>query len=88
MTARRERARIAVTLKGGMLDDYATVRRYIEGVNRFAREIADKTPRSFVLPMRLSDTEIVRMAAQPVARATSGRGREGAEAGRRSMLAD
>lgn len=49
--------RIDVTLQGAMLDDYATVRRYIQGLNRL---IADrKVP---ALPIRLSDTEIIKMA--------------------------
>jgi hypothetical protein len=47
--------RIDVTLRGEMLDDYATVRRYIEGLNRFMAErniAAD--------PIQLSDTEIIK----------------------------
>ena len=75
-----------MTLKGGMLDDYATVRRYIEGVNRFAREMVDKTSRSFVLPMHFSDTESYGWrSAGP--RAQFGK-RKVRKPGRRAMLAD
>jgi hypothetical protein len=55
--------RIDVTLRGKMLDDYATVRRYIEGLNRIMAE--RKIP--FAEPFRLSDTEVIRMALSTAA---------------------
>jgi hypothetical protein len=62
--------RIDVTLRGEALDDYSTVRSYIEGLNRLARERgffnttktrADGTV--VKLPaIRLSDAEVIKMA--------------------------
>jgi hypothetical protein len=49
--------RIDVTLRGAALDNYATVRSYIEDLNRFAAE-----RRRVWLPIRLSDTEVIKMA--------------------------
>jgi len=49
--------RIHVTLRGKALDDYATVRRYVEGLNQLIAEREIKQP-----PIRLSDTEIIKMA--------------------------
>lgn len=58
-TAERDQGerRIDVTLKGAMRDDYETVRRYIEDLNRI---IADR--RFPAPPIRLSDTEVIRKA--------------------------
>ena len=49
--------RLDVTLSGAALDDYATVRQYIEGLNCFASE-----RKIFGFPIRLSDFEIVKIA--------------------------
>jgi len=45
-----------------MLDDYATVRRYIEDVNRLPARSWTRPRVPLWLPLRLSDTEIIRMA--------------------------
>ena len=59
--------RIDITLRGKALDDYATVRRYVEGLNQLIAEREIKQP-----PLRLSDAEIIKMAlsyaATPCAR--------------------
>jgi len=84
---RRDGARrIDVTLKGDMLDDYATVRRYIDGFNRVAREIADRNPRSPILPIRSSDTEVIRMALSHAAAAMREEQKKAQKAGQRSLL--
>lgn len=70
--------RIDVTLKGQMLDDYATVRRYIEGLNRLIRERNMKIP-----PIRLSDTEVIRTALSYAAATMR---EEDDKAGLRTML--
>ena len=49
--------RIDITLRGKALDDYATVRRYVEGLNQLIAEREIKQP-----PLRLSDTDIIKMA--------------------------
>jgi hypothetical protein len=49
--------RTDITLRGKALDDYATVRRYVEGLNQLIAEREIKQP-----PLRLSDTEIIKMA--------------------------
>src|SRR6516165_6980247 len=49
--------RVDITLRGKALDDYATVRRYVEGLNQLIAEREIKQP-----PLRLSDTEIIKMA--------------------------
>jgi hypothetical protein len=49
--------RIDITLRGKALDDYATVRLYVEGLNQLIAEREIKQP-----PIRLSDTEIIKMA--------------------------
>jgi len=69
-----------------MLDDYATVRRYIDGFNRVAREIADRNPRSPILPIRSSDTEVIRMALSHAAAAMREEQKKAQKAGQRSLL--
>jgi hypothetical protein len=54
--------RIDVTLTAEALDDYATVRRYVEGLNRLFVE-------RNLPPMRLSATEIITMALKHAANA-------------------
>jgi hypothetical protein len=56
--------RIDVTLSGETLDDYATVRRWLEELNQSAAE------RKFLgFPIRLSDTEIIKTALRRAASA-------------------
>jgi hypothetical protein len=63
--ARAEGARrIDVTLRGKALRDYATVRRYIEDLNRIASE-----RKILGWPIRLSDTEIINVALDRAASA-------------------
>ena len=58
--------RIDVTLRGKSLDDYETVRTYIEHLNRLMAERPIRDPRTGLkwnLPLRrLSDNEVIRMA--------------------------
>ena len=78
--------RIDVTLKGDMLDDYDTVRRYLEGLNRYTREIKDNNPRSPLFPFRLSDTEVIKMALSRAAAAIREEEERARKSGLRTML--
>jgi hypothetical protein len=73
--------RIDVTLRGAMLDDYATVRRYIEGLNRHlvARKIS-------LPPIRLSDTEIIKTALSYAAQAMREEDEKAGKSGLATML--
>jgi hypothetical protein len=74
--------RIDVTLRGAMLDDYATVRLYIEGLNRLAAE-----RKVIGFPIRLSDTEIIKMALDQAAHAILEEDDKNRKAGLHRMLA-
>jgi hypothetical protein len=69
--------RIDVTLRGEMLADYASVRSYIEGLNRWFVEHNHPQDR-----FRLSDTEVIKMALRCAATAI----REDEEQARRQGL--
>jgi hypothetical protein len=59
--------RIDVTLRGETLDDYAVVRRWIEGLNRFV--VARNIELLKMHPVRLSDGEVIRIALRYAASA-------------------
>jgi hypothetical protein len=73
--------RIDVTLSAKALDDYATVRRYVEGLNRLFVE-------RNLPPMRLSATEIIAMALKRAADAMIEDDIQAAKAGLRRLLAE
>jgi hypothetical protein len=81
--------RVDVTLSGQALDDYAIVRLYVEGLNRWFAEHpmrlsngeSVKTP-----PIRLSDSEIITMALSRAASAIHDDDDQAAKAGLRRFL--
>jgi hypothetical protein len=83
--------RVDVTLSGQALDDYATVRLYVEGLNRWFAEHpmrlsngeSVKTP-----PIRLSDTEIITLALSRAASAIHDEDDQAAKAGLRRPLVE
>jgi hypothetical protein len=75
--------RIDVTLSAKALDDYATVRRYIEGLNRIASE-----RKLLGFPIRLSDVEIINRALDKAASAIPEDDHQAAKAGLRRPLAE
>jgi hypothetical protein len=83
--------RIDVTLNAKALDDYATVRRYIEGLNRWFAEhnlrLSD-TESAKVPAIRLSDTEIITMALDLAAAAIREDEDQAAKAGLRRLLVE
>jgi hypothetical protein len=70
-----------VTLDAKALDDYATVRSYLKGLNRFASE-----RKMLGWPVRLSTTEIIRLALSNAARAILKEDDEAAKSGGRRFL--
>jgi hypothetical protein len=83
--------RIDVTLNAKALDDYATVRRYIEGLNRWFAEHSlrlSDTESAKVPPIRLSDTEIITMALDRAAAAICKDDDQSAKAGLRRPLVE
>jgi len=88
--------RIDVTLSGEALDHYATVRSYIEGMNRIAVErgfwrvtktLPDGQTRKLPL-IRLSDTEVIRLALSNAASAMREDNDRAAKSGLVTFLAD
>jgi hypothetical protein len=73
--------RIDVTLDAKALDDYATVRSYLKGLNRFSSE--RKLPG---WPVRLSATEIIRLALDRAAWSIRDDEYEAAKSGGRRFL--
>lgn len=73
--------RIDVTLRGKMLDDFAVVRRWVEGFNRVM--VARNVPR-----LRLSDTQIIRTALSYAASAMEEEDWEQAKFGKVRFLDD
>lgn len=71
-----------MTLRGEMLDDYSTVRRYIEGLNRLIVERG-----TAAVPIRLSDTEVIKMALACTAADILNEDDQSAKAGLKRMLA-
>jgi hypothetical protein len=64
--------RVDVTLRGDMLDNYVTVRSYIEQLNRIISEGNFSIP-----PIRLSDTEVIKIALSRAASAIEDEARRG-----------
>jgi hypothetical protein len=73
--------RIDVTLNAKALDDYATVRRYLEGLNRLMRERR-------IEPARLSDSEIIAHALNRTASCIREEDTQAAKAGLRRPLVE
>jgi hypothetical protein len=88
--------RIDVTLRGKALDDYATVRAWLEGLNRLGIERGIFTkPKTgpdgmtfTVPPFRLSDTEVIKMALSRAASAIWEDEERARKQGLRQMIAD
>ena len=72
-----------MTLRGDMLDDFATVRRYLEGLNRFAA----KRNMAGWAHVRPSDTEVLKMALSRAAADIWEEDDRAAKAGQRRILA-
>jgi len=85
--------RIDVTLRGKALDDYTTVAQYLKGLNRLADErgftkrlLKDGKP--LWLPIRLSDTEVIKKALSHAASAILADEEQARRQGLWQMLAD
>jgi hypothetical protein len=75
--------RVDVTLDAKALDDYATVRSYLKGLNRFASE------RNMLgFPVRLSATEIIRLALDRAAASIRDDDTQAAKSGGRRFLVE
>jgi hypothetical protein len=75
--------RIDVTLDAKALDDYATVRFYLKGLNRVASE-----RNIFGFPIRLSDSAIIRLARDRAAADMREEDDQAAKAGRLRVLGE